>query len=161
MTMSSRLVKFGWFISIFVFFLALLYVYAYLPSSVSIYADARGMADMHIDREYFFYLLLGFFGLANIAFYSLSKLIHLQYLPNVNLNDQLRKRTLKEDLADWLLGLAAALNIFLVLGMIFLGVFNNSEGITFSHYGLVVYAGPVLIGLMLLLLIFIFFKKRD
>ncbi len=156
----SRLVKFGWYFSIFLFLGVLLWVYAYLPNNVGIHADSRGAADEFLSKESLFYMLLGLFLLINVAFYALYKLIHLQYLKTLNPHDLESKRSKKQDLADWLLGFAGVLNIFLILTMAYLGIFNNQEGVTISHYAPVVYAGPVLIGIMLLLLIFIFVKKR-
>ena len=154
-----RFIKLGWYVSIALFLMVLLWVYSYLPANVGIHADSSGAADQFIQKTSLFYMLLGLFLLTNVVIYVLYKLITVQYLRPGSM-EQLPARALKQDLAYWLLGFSATLNLFYIFGMVYLSVFNNPEGIKLGYYAPVVFAGPVLIGTMLVVLIYIFLKKR-
>ena len=154
-----RFIKFGWYLSIAIFMIVLLWVYAYLPANVGYHANSYGLPDQFIPRENFFYFLLGLFIFTNVVIYLLYKLIQLQYL-RTPATENIAGRAVKEDVAAWLLGFSATLNIFYILSMVYLSLFNNQEGIKLAYYGPVVFAGPLLIGIMLVVLLYIFFKKR-
>lgn len=157
----SRLVKATWYFSIFLFLVVLLWVYAYLPKEVGVLADEQGEAALFIGRENFFYLLLALSIFTNVVLYAFHKLLLSHHERRFDTKKPLPARIARrEDIASWALGFASALNVFYVFGMIFLSVFNNPEGINLANYGPVVFAGPVLIGFLLLILIYIFFKKR-
>lgn len=157
----SRLVKATWYFSIFLFLLVLLWVYAYLPKEVGVLADEQGELIHFIGRESFFYILLGLIIFTNVVFYAFRQLLLGHHERPFDTKKPLPARIARrEDLASWALGFAAALNVFYMLGMIYLGVFNNQEGTNLANYGPVVYAGPFLIGVLLLILIYIFLKRR-
>ena len=157
----SRMVKFIWLVSIFLFLATLLWVYAYLPAQVGVMANYEGLADTFVAKGTFFYLSIGIFLLVNGILFIMRRMLspasQSSYRRSAALNP---KDGLRADLADWMLGFAAVLNFFLILGMYFLSVFNNPEGVELSYYGVLVFAGPTLIVLMLLLLVYLFFKKR-
>lgn len=157
----SRLVKFLWFFSMLIFLIALLYVYAYMPGMVGIHAGPQGDADQFINRSTFFYVSIGIFLIANIAFYVLKKLLEEMWLRSSSsalVSPARMKR--RADVADWLLGFAAALNFFFVLILIYLAMFNNSEDMSQGIYAPLVYGGPIMMGILFIILIFIFTKKR-
>lgn len=156
-----RMIKFIWLVTIFLFLVVLLWVYAYLPSQVGVMADPGGEADTFISKNMFFYLSIGIFLLVNGVLFSLHKMLMPASLHAYRRDPVLSpKESLRADLASWMFGFAAVLNIFFILGTYFLSVFNNPEGLELSYYGLLVFAGPVLIVGMLLVLVYLFFKKR-
>lgn len=158
----SRLVKYFWFLSMFIFLITLLYVYAYLPGMVAIHAGPQGQADQFIERSTFFYVSVGFFLIANISFYVLKRLLQAIWLRKSSSGSATPARlSMREDVANWLLGFAAAINIFFVLILIYLAIFNNSEDMSLGMYAPLVYGGPVLMGILFLVLIYIFAKKRE
>lgn len=156
----NRLVKFGWFLTGLLFLVVLLWVYAYMPKMVSIETGTGGVSSYLISRENIFYLSLAIFAFVNAILFSFRKLIVLNQNGRGSVETPGKSRV-KEDLAVWALGFAAALNIFFVFGILYMGFFSNPEGRNFAHYAPVVYAGPVLIGILLIILVYILLKKRD
>lgn len=157
----SRLVKFFWFLSIIIFLITLLFVYAYLPARVGINTGPGGLPDEFIDRSTFFYGSIGLFLLANVPIYILRKLLEKTWMEDrrEELMSPARMK-FRQNIIDWLLAFATALNVFFVLGMIYLGVFNSAEDLDIGLYAPLVYAGPLLIGILFLVLIYIFVKKK-
>lgn len=157
----NRLVKFFWYISIIVFLITLLFVYAYLPGRVGVHADPAGIPDYYIDKATFFYTSIALFLLANIPLFILRRLLQKHWAEShVATQKSVGRLSLQKDLSNWLLSLATALNIFFIIGVVYLGIFNNAEGLDMWKFAPVVYAGPLLIGILFIVLLYIFFKKR-
>lgn len=156
----NRLIKFTWFLTTLLFLGVLLWEYAYLPQNVGIQADAEGAPIEFISREIFFYVVLAIFSFSNAVIFALRKLILVSLQRNGN-REVPGKAGLKNDLSDWLLGFAASLNMFLIFGIVFLGFYNNSSGIYLPAYGPLVYGGPIIMGILIVVLIYILLKKRD
>lgn len=152
----SRLIKFTWFLTTLLFLGILLWSYAYLPANVGVGADAGGYPNEFLEKEAFFYLALCVFIFFNVILFSSKKLID----NSISKRGYSPQRSLQHDLSDWLLAFAASINIFLVLGLVYLDVFNNSDGVNLNIYGPVVFAGPVLVGILLVVLGVILLKKR-
>ncbi len=153
--MGSRIVKFIWLVSVVVFLAMLLWIYAYLPNRVGVMADYEGVADTFLSKGNFFYLAIGLFLLVNGSLFIMRRLLAPDTYAPRN-----AKTGLRADLADWMLGFAASLNVFFILSMTYLSIFNNQDGGDSSLFGSLVMVGPVLIALMLLVLVYLFFKKR-
>lgn len=152
----NRFLKFFWVISILLFFGALLLIYAYLPDRVAIHANTAGLADEFMARESFFYLSLIAFVGTNVLLYVLHRLL---LLTRVTSRDE-RALRLRLDIAAWLLGFAGTINLFFILVMGFFGIFNNAEGFTTYHFGLLVYSGPLLLAFIFGLLGYILMRRR-
>lgn len=158
----SRLVKYFWFLSMFIFLVALLYVYAYLPGMVGIQADPQGYVNEFVSRSTFFYVSVGIFLVANISLYVLKRMLETIWERGSSAGGTISARqSMRKDVADWLLGFAAAINIFFVLILVYLAIFNNSEDMNQGMYAPLVYGGPVLMAILFLILIYIFAKKRS
>lgn len=154
-----RLIKFTWILTTLSFLGVLLWEYSYLPLNVGVLAGSKGEITTFISREKFFYIVLAIFAFSNGVLYSLRRLIIL----NITASGKslpAAKESLQNDLADWMLGFAASLNVFFIFALIYLGFFNNSSGVNLAHYGPFVYGGPVLIGILLGILIYLLLKKR-
>lgn len=156
----QRLIKFTWFITTLLFLGVLLWEYSYLPITVGVLPGEDGQTAVFISRENFFYIALAVFSFTNALLFGLRKLI-LQNMEQKRIKESAGRTALKQDLSDWMLGFAASLNLFFMLGLIYLGVYNNSDGINLAHYGPVVYGGPVLVVILLGILFYILLKKRS
>jgi hypothetical protein len=156
----SRIIKFIWFLSVVVFLAMLLWVYAYLPNRVGIMADHEGIADTFVSKGNFFYLALGIFLLVNGALFVMRRLLAPGDFSTPKAPALAARVGMRADLADWMLGFATALNLFFILTMSYLSVFNNPDGGNINFYGVLVITGPLLIALMLLVLVYLFLKKR-
>lgn len=156
----QRLIKFTWFITALLFLGVLLWEYSYLPLNVGVLPGEDGETSGFISRENFFYIALAIFSFTNALLFGLRKLI-LRNMEQTGKRESAGRAGLKQDLSDWMLGFAASLNLFFMLGLIYLGVYNNSDGINLGHYGPVVYGGPVLVIILLGILMYILLKKRS
>ncbi len=106
----------------------LMYVYAGLPEEVILMDyEAEGFA---IGKEQLFYSAMALIALANVLVYLFSK-----------------KIAPAEDFRTWLHGLVVTLNIFFVIGMSFIGLYNSSEKFDFSRIGFIIYSSVGLVGL--------------
>lgn len=152
----KRFFKFFWLISILLYLVALLLIYAFLPEQVGVHANEWGMPDEFIERSIFFYSSLVVFLLANGLLYSLYKLL-LITRRTVQTEQSL---VLRQALAGWFLGFAGALNLLFIMVMAFFALLNRQGTSRFDVYALLVYGGPLLIGLMLALLVYILMKYR-
>jgi hypothetical protein len=104
----------------------LMYVYAGLPEEVSFVEDGI----LLIGRELLFYAAMGVIALANVMVYLFSK-----------------KLTPQEDFRTWLHGLVITLNIFFIIGMSFIGLYNSAEKFDFARIGFIIYSSVGLVGL--------------
>jgi len=109
--MALKLFRALWFLSVLVVLANLLYVYASLPESVVIRETER----MEISREWLFYILVGAIVLINLLVY----LIKMMYQDG------------GESLRAWFHGLIITINIFFIISMQALNVYNSSE--MFDH----------------------------
>jgi len=108
--MTLKLFRAVWFLSVLVVLANLLYVYASLPELVTIQENG----PVSISREWLFYILMAAIILINVLVYFF-KMIY----PDA------------ENLRSWFHGQVITINIFLVISMQALNVYNSTE--IFSH----------------------------
>jgi hypothetical protein len=116
-----------WFISLLAVMANLMWVYAGLPEEVVLMEEGGGARSL--GREALFYSWLAIIGLLNVLVYVFSKSL-----------------TPDEIFRTWFTGLIIALNVFLVIALSYIALFNSSEKFDFSRAGIVVYFGVLLVG---------------
>lgn len=126
--MTLKLFRAVWFLSMLIVLANLLYVYAGLPEQVSLMEE--GIESFSIGKEQVFYSAMTLIALANVMVYLFS-----------------RKITPSEDFRTWLHGLVITLNIFFIIGMSFIGLYNSAEKFDFSRIGFIIYSSVGLVGL--------------
>ncbi len=114
--MTLKLFRAAWFLSALVVLANLLYVYASWPETVIIQEDER----VAIDKEWLFYIFLLSFVLINSIVYLFK-----MFFPE------------REDLRSWFHGFIITVNIFLVIALQALNVYNGKE--MFNHELVVMY----------------------
>lgn len=124
--MILKIFKAVWFVSMLAALANLLYVYAGLPEDVAVYEDQFDI--YYAGREGMFYS----------AMFALAGLNVLVYLFSKSL-------TPREDFRTWLHGLVITVNIFFIIGLSFIGLYNSSEKFDFSRIGWVIYSSVALI----------------
>ncbi|HEY9487571.1 MAG TPA: hypothetical protein VIQ51_04525 [Chryseosolibacter sp.] len=125
--MALKLFRAAWFLSALVVLLNLLYVYASLPETVVVQENAERIS---LTREWVFYIMLGSIVLINVLVYVL--------------------KVFQEEGANlraWFHGLIITINIFFIIAMQALNVYNSSE--IFNHNLVTIYLSASL-GLILL-----------
>lgn len=108
--MTLKLFRAVWFLSVVVVLINLLYVYASLPEIVTVQEADRVL----INREWLFYILMSVIVAINLLVY-LFKMVYQDV----------------EDVRSWFHGLIICINIFLILSMQALNVYNSTE--MFDH----------------------------
>ncbi|MFZ2907268.1 MAG: hypothetical protein WAZ98_13785 [Cyclobacteriaceae bacterium] len=124
--MILKIFKAVWFLSMLSVLANLLYVYASLPEQVALSED--GVENLVVGRELFFYIAMVLISLSNVVVYLFSK-----------------KLTPQEDFRTWLHGLVITLNIFFIIGLSFISLYNSSENYDYSRIGFIIYSSVVLV----------------
>ena len=117
-----------WFLSMLATLGALLYVYASLPQEVLVQDDTD--ARVAISNEVFFYLAMIFIALSNAMVYVMAKVFKTN-----------------EDLRSWFYGFVVALNIFFIIGMNVISLYNSEEKFDYDRIAVIIYGS---IGLIIL-----------
>ena len=144
----TRLIKAGWFFSLFITLGVLLYTYASLPGMVAYEFNNLGDGTSSIERETFFYLGLLVLTVTNFSLYILSK--------NLRYNSE----SAHELMMRWQYSFAAVINLFLVVIMIFLYLANSGENFNFDSFGYMIFVSLGLIFIWVLSLPVIILKAR-
>jgi len=124
--MTLKLFKAIWFLSMLAVLANLLYVYASLPEQVSLMEE--GVETYAIGREQLFYSAMVVIAIANVMVYLFSKSI----APD-------------ENFRTWLHGLVITLNIFFIIGLSFISLYNSVEKFDFSRIGFIIYSSVILV----------------
>jgi hypothetical protein len=122
--MALKLLKALWFLSMVVALLALLYVYAGLPQQVVV-QDEDG-TRVAISNEAFFYVVMTFVAITNVLVFVVGKVFHSSH-----------------ELRTWFYGLITSLNIFFIVGMNVISVYNSSEKFNYDRVAFVIYGSIV------------------
>jgi hypothetical protein len=122
--MTLKLFRAMWFLSVLVVLVNLLYVYASLPELVTVQENEK----ITINREWLFYLLMFSVLLINV----------LVYLIKMMAQDG-------ENLRAWFHGLIITINIFLIIAMQALNVYNSTEMFDHSRVSMFLMGSLVLI----------------
>ena len=126
--MVLKLLKAVWFLSMLATLGALLYVYASLPQEVLIQDDTD--AKVAISNELFFYIGMVLIAVSNAMVYVIAKVFKTN-----------------EELRTWFYGLIITLNIFFIIGMNFISLYNSAEKFDYDRLAFIIYGS---LGLMVL-----------
>jgi hypothetical protein len=124
--MVLKLLKAIWFLSMLVTLGALLFVYASLPQEVLVQDDTE--ARVAISNELFFYLAMTLIAVSNALVFVMAKVFKSN-----------------EDLRAWFFGLIIALNIFFIIGMNFISLYNSEEKFDYDRIAVIIYGSLGLI----------------
>jgi hypothetical protein len=112
--MTLKLFRAVWFLSVLLLLADLLYVYASLPETVRVQENE----SFSIDREWFFYVVMVSIVLINVIVY----LFKIMFEEGEG-----------EDARSWFHGLIITINIFLIVSMQAISVFNSREIFDYSR----------------------------
>jgi hypothetical protein len=124
--MALKLFRGVWFLSVLVVFAALMYTYAGLPEHVVVQEEANGQITM--GRDPLFYFVVAAIVVVNVMVYLIRKM----YLADL-------------DFRAWFHGLVITINIFFVIALAHLGLYNSTEYFDYSRIGFIIYGSVVLI----------------
>ena len=144
----NKFLKFFTTVSIIIFLVALLLVYAFLPDPLGILFNEDGSAIRDMAKNTFFYSVLFFFVISQIILMLFK-------------NGRLFKRKMKhEHLIIWFQGFHLSINLFIILMLIFIGFANNAVDYSFSSIQFINYLAPLVVVVWLAMLpVFLLLKK--
>jgi hypothetical protein len=112
--MTLKLFRAVWFLSVLLLLADLLYVYASLPEMVRVQENE----NLSIDREWFFYLVMISIVVINVLVY----LFKVMFAEGEG-----------ENARSWFHGLVITINIFLIVSMQAINVYNSREIFDYSR----------------------------
>lgn len=124
--MALKLLKAVWFLSMVAALGALLYVYASLPQDVIVQDEEN--SNVSVSNEVFFYVAMVLIAIMNVTVYLIAKVFKRQ-----------------EDLRTWFYGLITTLNIFFIIGLNFIALYNSSERFDYDRIAFIIYGSLGLI----------------
>jgi hypothetical protein len=124
--MLLKLFRAVWFLSVLVLFANLLYGYAGWRDVMVIQEETSGQISM--NREVLFYVMLGVFITVNVLVYLIRSVF-----PG------------DENFRAWFHGLIITINIFFVIALNLIGLYNSTERFDYTRIGFIIYGS---IGLM-------------
>lgn len=96
--------------------------YAGLPEQVLVLLDEKGAPVQYITRNLFFYSSLAFIVLSNVLLYVLPAMLINSNRNNIRV------------VANYLVVLAALVNIFISVALSFIGILNGRENFDYSNF---------------------------
>ena len=124
--MGLKIFRVVWFLSVVAMLGTLLYGYAGWREELVI--QESEIEETVIGREALFYLLMGSFAVVNLLVYIVGKLV-----PS-DLNFR-----------AWFHGLIITINIFSIVAMNLIGVYNSNENFDYSRIEIIIYGSIILV----------------
>lgn len=124
--MALKIIKGVWFLSLMAFLGAFMYIYASLPENVTL---LEGDSAIELSRDTIFYGFLVITGITNMLVFIVSRLFPA---------DQNQFKT-------WFYGLVISLNLFFIVALAFINLYNSTEKFDYSNIGYVIYGSICLV----------------
>ena len=138
--MINTVFKGVWFFSLMGLLAVFFYVYASLPESVIVYGE---LETVRISKELLFYISIGIIAIWNVLVYLIPSLMK----PS-------------SQFMVWICGLIISLNLFFIMTISYINVFNSNERFNYASIGFVVFGSLALLALWSISWPFyLFFKK--
>lgn len=122
--MGLKIFKVIWFFSLLTMLGVFMYVYASLPDPV-----AFGEGSNIISKEGLFYMVLAILALINASVFAVTRLF-----PEKD-----------HDFKAWFYGLVVCANLFFVVGLSFVSLYNSTEKFDYSRIGFIIYGSILLL----------------
>lgn len=118
--MALKVFKGVWFLSLLVFLVVFIYDYAALPEKITLQETETPLA---ISRDGLFYGFIGMVAVINMLVFVVSRLF-----PEKD-----------ADFKTWFYGLVITLNIFFIVSISFIGLYNSTEKFDYESIGIIIY----------------------
>ncbi|HCW08805.1 MAG TPA: hypothetical protein DGG95_15720 [Cytophagales bacterium] len=125
--MVFKVFKAIWFFSLLAILGVFLYVYASLPDPVIV---RESLNPISTSKEILFYVALAIIALANTSVFAITRIF-----PDED-----------RDFKAWFYGLIVCANLFFVVGLSFISLYNSTEKFDYERIGFIIYGS---IGLLI------------
>jgi len=124
--MGFKIFKVFWFFSMAALLGVFMYIYASLPDPIVLSESPKVIS---LSKESLFYIALAIIALTNASVFAVTRI-----LPE---SDQ--------DFKAWFYGLVMCSNLFFIVGLAFIGVYNSAEKFDYSQIGTIIYGALILL----------------
>jgi len=124
--MILKIFRAVWFVSMLGVLASLLYVYAALPEEVVVQED--GVKQVLVHRDTFFYAMTGIIAFVNVLVFLVGKAAPKDH-----------------DFKAWFHGQIITINVFFIVGMFLVSLFNSQEKYDYARIDFVIYGSVVLV----------------
>lgn len=118
--MALKVLKVIWFFSLLAMMATFMYVYASLPEHVVVNENPQTIT---LSKETLFYIALAVIAIANALVFAVSRIYSEREM----------------DFKTWFYGLIACANLFFIVGLSFISLYNSNEKYDFSRLGVIIY----------------------
>ncbi len=145
----NKFLKFFTNVSIVIFLVALLLVYAFLPDPLGILFNKNGLTVHEISKDIFFYSTLSIFVVIQVFMFLIKR-------------ENLRKLNSQRPYFNtWFQGFHLTVNLYIITMLIFIGFANNAINYTYDSIHFLVYLGPLIIILWVVIFPVILILKKS
>jgi hypothetical protein len=124
--MVLKIFKGVWFLSLIVFLGVFIYQYASLPEKITL---QESETPLIISRDGLFYAFVATVALINMLVFVVTRLFPAEDV----------------DFKSWFYGLVITLNIFFIVGISFISLYNSTEKFDYESIGIIIYGSLGLI----------------
>ncbi|GAB2610895.1 DNA topoisomerase IV [Belliella aquatica] len=156
--MYYRFGKVFHFISVLVFILSFLYIYASLSDVVAYQLDENGGFLKSVPKETFFYSGIILFIVLNVLMITPGKLIENQSTPNLKRIFP-KGDSLSDFMLAWIYSFVGIINISLMIMALFVHSINNQNEISSGQFSFFFYLIPILFVIWIAALFWILVQK--
>jgi len=145
-----KVLKFFTTVSILIFLVAVLVVYAFLPDPSGLLFNSDGISVIEVSKNTFFYSILFIF-------------VIIQTLHIVFIQTTLKRKegNYNKKISIWIQGMILSINLFIILMIVFIGLANNADDFSFKSIRFLALLAPsIVITWLLTLPFFMFIRKR-
>jgi hypothetical protein len=120
-----RIFRSIWFLSLMSVTVALLYGYASMQEEVVVREEVA--SSIRISRDTFFYIVLAFLSIINVLVFIIARIM-----------------VRSEDFKSWFYGLVITFNIFFIVAIGFVSLYNSGESYNYTRLEPIIYASIAL-----------------
>ena len=118
--MALKILKVMWLFSLLAMVATFMYVYASLPENVVVNENPQIIT---LSKETLFYVVLAVIALSNALVFAVSRIYSYR----------------EQDFKAWFYGLIACANLFFIIGLSFISLYNSNEKYDFGRLGVIIY----------------------
>lgn len=124
--MAFKVFKVIWVFSLLGLVADFMYIYASWPETVTVFESTKTFS---LTREALFYIVLAVIALVNMLVFVITRIFPEE----------------KIDFKSWFYGLVICFNLFFVVAISFIGVYNSGERFRYEEIGAAIYGSVILL----------------
>jgi len=136
--MILKIFRVVWFFSILGVLGFFMYTYASLPDPIVVMDDTD---QIRVSKETWFYSVLFLVAIFNMFVYVFRALNRSR---SVSLGQSAAQRQEGEDFVSWFYGLVICFNLFMIVSVSYISLFNGGERFEYQRIGVIIYGSVAL-----------------